>query len=130
MTSRAHTIKDDEDEQERAGVAGQPFVQAQERNSVIFFSAGKKLFRVRHLETQESSSHQPQLGPDSSEQRTSKLPEDILSVGGPTYPLKSALHNLHRGNADTHFIHLLCFDAKFVGGILVANYKCGYRLTD
>ncbi|XP_055366269.1 uncharacterized protein troap isoform X2 [Betta splendens] len=97
-TSRANTSKDeaDEEEQERPAVGGQPFLQAQGRESVIFFSTGKKLVRVPRMESQERSSHQDQCGPDSSEQRTSKLPEEILSVGVPTCPLKPAVHSLHR----------------------------------
>ncbi|XP_076028166.1 uncharacterized protein troap [Genypterus blacodes] len=48
----AHSEEEDEDEDEERE---QPFIQASQRESVIFFSTGKKLMRAPRFETQESS---------------------------------------------------------------------------
>ncbi|XP_028265324.1 uncharacterized protein troap isoform X2 [Parambassis ranga] len=49
-----------EEEEEQKFVGGQMFQQAPHRESVIFFSTGKKLFRARRIEKQESSAQQDQ----------------------------------------------------------------------
>uniref|UniRef100_A0A3B4H1V5 Uncharacterized protein n=1 Tax=Pundamilia nyererei TaxID=303518 RepID=A0A3B4H1V5_9CICH len=52
---------DDEEEEEEKLVGEQMFLQAQHRESVIFFSTGKKLFRVPRLEKLGDSALQDQL---------------------------------------------------------------------
>ncbi|XP_042266329.1 uncharacterized protein LOC121896470 isoform X2 [Thunnus maccoyii] len=61
--------KSEEDEENRQITGGQPFFQAPQRESVIFFSTGKTLLRAPRFEKQESSAHEEQHGPVSSEQR-------------------------------------------------------------
>uniref|UniRef100_A0A665U8W0 Uncharacterized protein n=1 Tax=Echeneis naucrates TaxID=173247 RepID=A0A665U8W0_ECHNA len=58
-----------DEEEEQSLTAKPPFFQAPQRESVIFFSTGKKLFRAPRFQKQESSS-QDQHDPVSSEQRT------------------------------------------------------------
>ncbi|XP_034550663.1 uncharacterized protein troap [Notolabrus celidotus] len=95
------TSKDDNDdekkEQEHRIVGRQPFFQAPQRESVIFFSTGKKLLRAPRFEKQESSVHQEQLSPVSPEQ-TKMLPvhEDKSSVPEPTCHIIPAVQSLHR----------------------------------
>ncbi|XP_044208796.1 uncharacterized protein LOC122983106 isoform X2 [Thunnus albacares] len=61
--------KSEEDEENKQITGGQPFFQAPQRESVIFFSTGKTLLRAPRFEKQESSAHEEQHGPVSSEQR-------------------------------------------------------------
>ncbi|XP_026223688.1 uncharacterized protein troap isoform X2 [Anabas testudineus] len=95
-TSKASTSEDEEKEQtfERR----QPFIQAPERESVIFFSTGKKLLRAPRFEKQESSSHQGQHGAVSSEQNLqgSKVPEEISPVAEATCQMIPSVQSLHR----------------------------------
>ncbi|XP_034065215.1 uncharacterized protein troap isoform X2 [Gymnodraco acuticeps] len=55
------TDKDEEEEQRIVG--GQPFFQAPQRESVIFFSTGKTLLRAPRFEKQENSVRQDEHGP-------------------------------------------------------------------
>lgn len=95
--SRANSNKDEE----QRIVGGQPFFQAPERESVIFFSTGKKLLRAPRFEQQESSAHHKQHGPFSSEQRK-VLPahEETPTVSEPTCQITPSDQSLHRGNTD------------------------------
>ncbi|GAA6222820.1 uncharacterized protein LOC108876374 [Lates japonicus] len=94
-TSRANTSEDEEREQEQRIVGGQPFIQAPQRESVIFFSTGKKLFRAPRFEKQESSSDQH--GPVPSQQRK-VLPvhEEMSSVSEQTCQINLPVQSLHR----------------------------------
>ncbi|KAM8755670.1 uncharacterized protein troap isoform 1-T1 [Acanthopagrus schlegelii] len=88
---------EDEDEEQKTG-GGQPFIQALQRESVIFFSTGKKLLRAQRFERQENSPHREQAGLVSSEQRNA-LPvhEETSSVSEPTCQIAhSSVQSLHR----------------------------------
>ncbi|XP_030277705.1 uncharacterized protein troap isoform X2 [Sparus aurata] len=88
---------EDDDEEQRIG-GGQPFIQALQRESVIFFSTGKKLLRAQRFEKQENSPHREQAGPVSSEQRN-VLPvhEETSSVSEPTCEIThSSVQSLRR----------------------------------
>ncbi|KAM7404656.1 hypothetical protein PAMP_011983 [Pampus punctatissimus] len=89
-TSRTNSEEDEENEQI---MDGQPFLQAPQRESVIFFSTGKKLLRAPRFENQENSADQEQHGPGSSEQgKVLRGHEEKSSVSEPTCQIKS----LHR----------------------------------
>ncbi|XP_054465668.1 uncharacterized protein troap isoform X3 [Anoplopoma fimbria] len=77
-----------EEEQQRI-VGGQPFFQAPQRESVIFFSTGKTLLRAPCFEKQE--------GPTRHEQHGPVLPvhEEVSSVSGPTCQI-NAVKSLRR----------------------------------
>lgn len=100
-TSRASCDEDKDTEQEQRIVGGQPFIQAPQRESVIFFSTGKTLLRAPRFEKQESSAHHEQHGPVSSEQRK-MLPvrEGTSSVSEPSCQINPSVQSLHRGNTD------------------------------
>ncbi|XP_040007652.1 uncharacterized protein LOC120803346 isoform X3 [Xiphias gladius] len=100
-TSRANTSEDDEKEKEQEQkqrlVGGEPFFQAPQRESVIFFSTGKKLFRAPRFEKQESSSDQDQHDPVSSEQRkVLPVQEEVSSVSEPPCQINPSVQSLHR----------------------------------
>nr|XP_020475983.1 uncharacterized protein LOC109971829 isoform X1 [Monopterus albus]XP_020475994.1 uncharacterized protein LOC109971829 isoform X2 [Monopterus albus] len=87
--SKANTSEDEE--QEQRIMVQQPFFQGES----IIFSMGKKLFRATPLEKQESSPHQSQHGPVSSEQRkTPPMYGEITSVA--TCHIKASAPSLHR----------------------------------
>lgn len=90
---------DEEKEQENRIVERQPFFQALQRESVIFFSTGKKLLRAPRFEKQESSVQHEQQGPVSSDQ-TNMLP---VHEGNSklTCQIIPAVQSLHRGITDT-----------------------------
>ncbi|XP_059189011.1 uncharacterized protein troap [Centropristis striata] len=73
---------DEEEEKEQRVGGGQPFLQAAQRESVIFFSTGKTLLRAPRFEKQESSARQEQPGH-----------EEVSSVS--VCPVKP-VHSLHR----------------------------------
>ncbi|KAM9855221.1 uncharacterized protein troap [Aulostomus maculatus] len=74
---------------------GQPFIQPLQRESVIFFSTGKKLLRAAHFEKQES--HQDQHGPLSTEQgQVLQVHEGTSSVREPRGQISPAIHSLHQ----------------------------------
>ncbi|XP_070825257.1 uncharacterized protein troap [Chaetodon trifascialis] len=91
-TSRANSSKDEE----QRIVGGQPFFQAPQRESVIFFSTGKSLLRVARFE-QQSSAHHEQHGLALSEQRK-VLPahKETSSVSEPTRQINPSVQSLHR----------------------------------
>ncbi|XP_070696215.1 nucleolar and coiled-body phosphoprotein 1 [Pempheris klunzingeri] len=99
-TGRASSDKDEEEEeteQEQRTVGGQPFLQAPQRESVIFFSTGKKLLRAPRFEKKESSGHHEQHGPSSSDQRKMlPLHKDTSSVSEPPRQINPPVHSLHR----------------------------------
>uniref|UniRef100_A0A8C4F949 Uncharacterized protein n=1 Tax=Dicentrarchus labrax TaxID=13489 RepID=A0A8C4F949_DICLA len=100
-TSRANS---DEDEEQRI-VGGQPFFQAPQRESVIFFSTGKKLLRAPRFVQQESSDHHEQHGPFSSEQRkVLPVQEEASSVPEPSSRIKPPVQSLHRD----HIVQKTC----------------------
>ncbi|KAI3357397.1 hypothetical protein L3Q82_015830 [Scortum barcoo] len=87
--SGANSDEDDdggkEQPQEQRIVGVQPFFQAPQRESVIFFSTGKKLLRAPRFEKQESSAHHEQHGPGSSEKRkVLPVQEEMSSASEPT----------------------------------------------
>ncbi|XP_044068282.1 uncharacterized protein LOC122883538 isoform X2 [Siniperca chuatsi] len=84
-TSRANG--DEDEEQEQMTVGGQPFFQAPQRESVIFFSTGKKLFRAPRFEKPESSAHHKQHGP---------VHEEMSSVSQPTCWINPSVQSLYR----------------------------------
>ncbi|KAF3860382.1 hypothetical protein F7725_000637 [Dissostichus mawsoni] len=60
----ASGVSTDKDEEEEQRIVGrQPFFQAPQRDSVIFFSKGKTLLRAPRFEKQESSVRQEEHGP-------------------------------------------------------------------
>ncbi|KAK1897914.1 Tastin [Dissostichus eleginoides] len=84
----ASGVSTDEDEEEEQRIVGrQPFFQAPQRDSVIFFSKGKTLLRAPRFEKQESSVRQEEHGP-------------VLPVHEETRPVSSCQINpaqsLHR----------------------------------
>ncbi|KAF3696829.1 hypothetical protein EXN66_Car012507 [Channa argus] len=94
--STANISKDEESESERIG-GGQPFFQAPQRDSVIFFSTGKKLFRAPRFEKRESISHQDQHDAASPEQQKVLLvPEKMSSAAEPNSQIKPSIQSLHR----------------------------------
>ncbi|XP_071332188.1 ras guanine nucleotide exchange factor R isoform X2 [Trachinotus anak] len=96
-TSRANTSKDEEQEQEQKIVGEQPFFQAPQRESVIFFSTGKKLFRAPRFKKEEISSDQNQHGTVLSEQRkVQPVHEEVSSVSQPTSQINPPIQGLHR----------------------------------
>ncbi|XP_026187164.1 uncharacterized protein troap [Mastacembelus armatus] len=97
QTGRADTSEDEDEEQKQRTMVGQPFFPAPQRESVIVFSTSKKLFRATHFEKQESSSHQDQHGPVSSEQRK-VLPVhgEMSSVADPACQIKPCIPSLHK----------------------------------
>ncbi|CAJ1085303.1 uncharacterized protein troap [Xyrichtys novacula] len=98
-TSRPSEDKEDnEQKQQELGVLGrQPFFQAPQRESVIFFSTGKKLLRAPRFEKQEDSVLQEQHGLVSSAQ-SNKLPahEEKPFVSAPSHQNFPAVQSLHR----------------------------------
>lgn len=79
----------------------QMFLQAQHRESVIFFSTGKKLFRVPRLEKLGDSALQDQCAPVSPEERKG-LPVhgEVPAVPEPSCKSTPAVQRSHRGNSD------------------------------
>nr|XP_019944274.1 PREDICTED: tastin isoform X1 [Paralichthys olivaceus] len=91
-SSRTNSSEDDE-EQRVAGV--KLFLQAPQRESVIFFSTCKKLVRAPLFE--KSSSDQDQHVPVSSEQRNVlPLHEVMSSVSEPTCQINASVQSLRR----------------------------------
>ncbi|XP_035499699.2 uncharacterized protein LOC118316222 isoform X2 [Scophthalmus maximus] len=84
------TTSEDEEEREheQRTAGGPPFFQAPQRESVIFFSTGKKLFRAPRFEKQESS-----CDPDQHDAVSS---EPMSSVSEPTCRTNHSVHSLHR----------------------------------
>ncbi|KAK9515409.1 hypothetical protein VZT92_026059 [Zoarces viviparus] len=78
----------EEDQQEIVG--GQPFLQAPQRESVIFFSTGKTLLRARRFEKQEGAARHQQHGP------VLPLHEELSSVSVPTCEINPPVKRLHR----------------------------------
>lgn len=80
-------------------MGAQPFIQAPQRDSVIFFSTGKKLLRVPRFERQEDWTLQEQdcAGPTQARQL---LPaeEETTKESGPTSRPAAAQTQLHKGN--------------------------------
>lgn len=80
-------------------MGGQPFFQAPQRESVIFFSTGKKLLRAPRFEKEESSPRHEQHGPVSSEQRkVLPVQEEVSSVSEPACQINPSVLSLRRGN--------------------------------
>ncbi|XP_029995691.1 uncharacterized protein troap [Sphaeramia orbicularis] len=77
----AMTEANEDEEQERTR-GGQPFIQASERESVIFFSTGKKLFRAPYFKKQEEE-----------ESRSCK---ETLPVSEPNQQFSTSVQTLHR----------------------------------
>ncbi|KAM6929447.1 uncharacterized protein troap isoform 2-T2 [Lycodopsis pacificus] len=86
--SRVGSNEVEEDQQEVVG--GQPFFQAPQRESVIFFSTGKALLRARRFEKQEGSAHHQQHGP------VLPVHEELSSVSVPTCEINPPVKRLHR----------------------------------
>ncbi|KAF7654272.1 hypothetical protein LDENG_00071660 [Lucifuga dentata] len=85
-----HTEEDEEKEQEQRIMGGQPFMQAWQRESVIFFSTGKKMVRAPRVET-----HLKLHVPSSSAQRKMN-PLEMPSGSDPKWLLNPSVHSLHR----------------------------------
>ncbi|KAG7520025.1 hypothetical protein JOB18_021166 [Solea senegalensis] len=83
--SKANT-SEEEEEKEEERVGRQPFLQAPERESVIFFSTGKNLSRAPHFEKQKSSCEQQQQQQQQQMPCVSELPR----------PVNPSLQSLHR----------------------------------
>ncbi|XP_068996913.1 uncharacterized protein troap [Embiotoca jacksoni] len=99
-TSRTNDDDDDDDddeEEELKSMGGQIFLQAPHRESVIFFSTGKKLFRAQHFKKQGSSEQHHQDGPASSAQRKVLLAHDEgPTESEPSRQINSSVQHLHR----------------------------------
>lgn len=88
-------------ESEQQGTAGaQPFIQAPQRDSVIFFSTGKKLLRVPRFERQDISTVHEQdcSGPPEPRHVLQAQEETRKESRPPCRP--AALHSLHKGNSE------------------------------
>lgn len=107
--SDANSSKDDEEEK-REEV--QPFIQTLQRESVIFFSTGKKLLRAPCFAQREGSAHQGQIGQFSSELgKVLPAHDETPCVSEPTCRITPSV--LHRGN--THACPLIvCVTASHV----------------
>ncbi|MED6289520.1 hypothetical protein CHARACLAT_003683 [Characodon lateralis] len=79
----------------------QTFRQAPPRESVIFFSTGKKLIRAPRFENLEGSEQQDQNDPVSSDQKKFKTAHSDPSE--PTHQINSAIHHLHKCTIDPSF---------------------------
>ncbi|KAM7411997.1 hypothetical protein PAMA_021798 [Pampus argenteus] len=86
-TSRTNSEEDEENEQI---MDGQPFLQAPQRESVIFFSTGKKLLRAPCFKNRENSADQEQQKTEQG--KVVRVHEEKSSVSEPTCQIKS----LHR----------------------------------
>ncbi|XP_051805096.1 uncharacterized protein troap isoform X1 [Acanthochromis polyacanthus] len=100
-TRRTNGDDDDEEEEEEEGTqsfeGGQMFLQAPHRESVIFFSTGKKLIRAPYFKKQESSTQQDQRGPVSSEQKKLLTVQNVTSTESqPTSQNNPSVQRLHR----------------------------------
>lgn len=77
------------------------FLQAPHRESVIFFSTGKKLIRAPRVEKPEGLALQHRHGPVSSEQRRFvPVQDDVSAESEPSCQINPSVQRLHRGNAD------------------------------
>ncbi|CAI5647403.1 unnamed protein product [Oreochromis niloticus] len=95
---KSRTNDDDDDEEEEEKLVGeQMFLQAQHRESVIFFSTGKKLFRVPRLEKLGDSALQDQCAPVSPEERKG-LPvhSEVPAVPEPSCKINPSVQRPHR----------------------------------
>lgn len=108
---QSKSINSDEEE-EQTFVGGQMFQQAPHRESVIFFSTGKKLFRARRIEKQESSAQQDQQTPFLSLHENYEKP----SKSEPTTHTNPSVQPRPRGNTHlsrttplTGIVILICF---------------------
>ncbi|XP_060913587.1 uncharacterized protein troap isoform X1 [Labrus mixtus] len=88
---------DEEEEKEQRKIGEQPFFQAPHRESVIFFSTGRKLLRAPRFEKEDKSAHQEQHGPVSSAQKK-MLPvsEERPCIPEPTNHIVLAVQSLQR----------------------------------
>lgn len=86
--SRVSSEKE-EVKEEQSIVGGQPFFQAPQRESVIFFSTGKTLLRAPRFEKRHEP-HGPVL----------PVHEEMSSVSVPVCQTNPSVQSLHRGNAD------------------------------
>ncbi|KAM4609948.1 uncharacterized protein troap [Polymixia lowei] len=90
-SSRSHRDDNDDDEKEQQrSTGGHPFFQAPHRESVIFFSTGKKLFRAPRVEKQESFVQPEQHGSASTAQ------EEKPSGTCPAGQVNPSAPSLHR----------------------------------
>lgn len=83
-------------------MGGQPFIQAPQRESVIFFSTGKKLLRAPRFEQQAAGSARLQQPDLFSSEQKEVLPahEEAPTVSGPTCRITPSVLSLHRGDTD------------------------------
>ncbi|XP_047457824.1 uncharacterized protein LOC125018035 isoform X2 [Mugil cephalus] len=87
--------EEEEEEEEEKFVGGQMFLQAPHRESVIFFSTGKKLIRAPRVEKPEAPQHRH--GPVSSEQRRFVPAQDDSSAEAePSCQVNPCVQRLHR----------------------------------
>ncbi|XP_076597786.1 uncharacterized protein troap isoform X2 [Chaetodon auriga] len=91
-TSRANSS---EDEEQRI-VGGQPFFQAPQRESVIFFSTGKSLLRVARFEQQSSANHEQHGLALSGQKKVLPAHQETSSVSDPTCQVNPSVQSLHR----------------------------------
>ncbi|XP_047230844.1 uncharacterized protein LOC124873809 isoform X2 [Girardinichthys multiradiatus] len=90
--AEAERCNSDDDDDEEGDL--QSFRQAPPRESVIFFSTGKKLIRAPRFENLEGSELQDQNDPVSSDQRKFKTAHSDPSEL--THQINSAVHHLHK----------------------------------
>ncbi|XP_008294766.1 uncharacterized protein troap [Stegastes partitus] len=96
-TSRTNSHEEEEEEEEQKSEGGQMFLQAPHRESVIFFSTGKKLIRAPHFKKQEISAQQDHQGLLSSEQRKLQpVHNDTSTESEPTSQTNPCVQRLHR----------------------------------
>ncbi|XP_058497874.1 uncharacterized protein troap isoform X2 [Solea solea] len=95
--SKANTSEEEEKkEEEEERVGRQPFLQAPERQSVIFFSTGKNLTRAPHFEKQKSSCDQQQQQQHQQQQGQQGQQQQMPCVSEPPCRVNPSLQSLHR----------------------------------
>ncbi|XP_027144400.1 uncharacterized protein troap isoform X3 [Larimichthys crocea] len=92
---KVETSSDENEDEEQSVLRGQPFIQAPQRESVIFFSTGKKLLRAPRFEQQESSAQHQQHG--SEQRKVPPVHEETSSVSEPACQINPSVQSLHRG---------------------------------
>ncbi|XP_053704525.1 uncharacterized protein troap isoform X2 [Synchiropus splendidus] len=104
----------------------QPFLQHQQRDSVIFFSTGKKTFRSSHFEKRQHHVNQPQPGPLTSAGTEAacllKPPQDMSKTLGPASALRQRLPLLEDLLLD---LEISTYTSIPASGVTATGPRCG-----
>ncbi|KAM8830776.1 uncharacterized protein troap [Synchiropus picturatus] len=108
----------------------QPFLQHQQRDSVIFFSTGKKTFGSSHFEKRQHHVNQPQPGPltcgaaSAGTEATCLLkpPQDVSKTLGPASALRQRLPLLEDLLLD---LEISTFTSIPASGVTPPGPRCG-----